>query len=322
MVNIEKPSLPIISQDEAIKRANSKIYYHMITDDPGIKCRWDKLNKAMGGQFQLGQVTSIAGASGSGKSFVLNMLREDFANPSLNPGHIKKLKILAFSLEMSAAEEVIRTYGSKLKTSYSQLISSYTKLKKEEYTKILQTSSKLKGKSTIWYVEKSGNRNIMMNTVDKFMNKFKDCELVVTIDHSLLMQYLDEKSEIELIVNVAKLAHELKKKYNATVIVLGQLNGEIERIERITNKMLHFPKKTDLHGSKQLYHIVDNQLVIHRPEMLQISEYGLNNQSTKDLVAMHIIKSRHAGNEGVIYFRNDFDHSNLIYPYDKQFKIK
>ena len=241
--------LPIISQEEAVKRANKKIKRSMYERYPGLITRWPRLNQVMGGAFRFGEITYIAGESGSGKSYLLNMIREDFAG-ELNAKYPRPFKILAFSFEMSSEDEVIRTYSSRLKTSYGTLVSAYKKITKEYYDLIEETSKKVNN-DIIYYVETTGNRERIKATVDEFQSRYPEHKLVITIDHSLLMEYLDEKGEIELVTHVARLALYFRKKYRAMVIILGQLNDKIEQPERIKNPMLHFPTKTDIHGSKR-----------------------------------------------------------------------
>jgi len=320
-ISKEPYTLPIIPQHVAIKKANEKIYEYMTTENLGLKSRWNKLDEGMGGAWYFEQITNISSSSGSGKSMFLNLLRSDFVNKKINEKLADNIKVLTFTFEMSAVDELIRSYGAKLKTSYSELISAYKKITKERYA-FIEDQSKYLNNKNLFYVEASGNTKVMMDTVDKFINKFPNSKLIIMLDHSLLVKYLSEKSEVELMVSVARFALDLKKKYKAMVILLSQLNSDIERSERITNPILQYPIKSDLFSSKQIFHIVDNQIIIHRPELLQISEYGINRFPTDKLVAMHIIKSRFAGKLGVIRFRQDFDHSNLIYPYDKKFKIK
>jgi replicative DNA helicase len=111
----------------------------MTEDYPGLLTRWSKVNASMGGCFRFNEITAIHGASGSGKSYILNMIREDFCDKQLN--HFSKpFKILSFSFEMSAADELIRTYSSKMKTSYSKLVSTETKITEEYFNDIIETS--------------------------------------------------------------------------------------------------------------------------------------------------------------------------------------
>jgi len=156
--------LKIISQSDAIKKANKKIYDAMHNQYPGLVSRWNKVNRALGGSFRFGEITYIVGPSGSGKSFILNMLREDFAG-QLNEKYPKSFKILAFSFEMGADDEVIRTYSSSLNTSYSKLVSANEKITKDYYEVIKKTSEKVDN-DKIYYVETTGNREQILSTVN------------------------------------------------------------------------------------------------------------------------------------------------------------
>lgn len=131
------------------------------------------------------------------------------------------------------------------------------------------------------------------------------------MDHTLLMEYLDEKSEVELIAKTSGLALLFKKKYKAMVIYLGQLNDKVEQPERLKNPLLHYPTKTDIHGSKSVYHVSDTIIIIHRPELLNIQTYGRKNYPTKDLITLHVVKSRLSGMEGIIRMKQDYEHGTL-----------
>lgn len=132
------------------------------------------------------------------------------------------------------------------------------------------------------------------------------------------MEYLDETSEVDLVNRMSRLAITLRKQYGACVILLGQLNDKIEQPERIGNPILHYPKKTDIHGGKSVYMASDTIIIIHRPETLQIQAYGPKHLPTKGLVALHILKSRLNGTEGLIRMKQDFAHGNLVYPYTEE----
>ncbi len=163
--NYKAKALPFIGQTEAIRRANMKIRRSMYDKYPGMISRWPKLNYVVGGAFRFDQTFYLLGASGSGKSYLLNMLRDDFAS-SLNSKYPQDVKILSFSFEMSAEDEVIRTYSGKLETSYSELISSNKKISKAYYDKIVETSKSVDNDS-IYYVETTGNREQILATVNK-----------------------------------------------------------------------------------------------------------------------------------------------------------
>jgi len=309
-------NLPIIPHKIAIHRANEKIRESMTIAHPGLLCRWAKLNQVVGGHFRFGRIFTIAGASGSGKSYMLNMLRDDFAH-KINDGYPRPYNILSFSLEMDAADEVIRSYSGNLGMSYEALLSAEEKISQTKFEEILNLSKTMVS-TKIFFVEMSGNRDQMRSTVAHFNSMFPDAQLIITVDHTLLVEYLDEKSEVELVAHVAKFAMWAKKTYGALVILLGQLNDKIEHIERRSPeaKHLQYPTKTDIHGSKAVFMASDDVWIIHAPETLGLRYYGINDYPTHDLIALHVLKGRFSGRTGVIRFRNDFGKGNLIYPYD------
>ena len=62
----------------AIEKAKARIIEERSGEQFGLFTRWDKLDRAKQKYWRFSQVTMIAGMSGSGKSYFLNMLRQDF----------------------------------------------------------------------------------------------------------------------------------------------------------------------------------------------------------------------------------------------------
>lgn len=314
-------ALELVPYSVALERANKKIDYYRKEKYPGLLCRWPIINKLVGGFWRFGEVSIICGSSGSGKSYFLNMLRDDFLS-ELNKDYRRDFRIISFSFEMASEDEVIRTYATKLKTSYSSLVSAEEKVSDDQFNKIINVGKGLQN-DRLFYVESSGNYEQIYNTVAKFYEKYQ-CNLVITMDHTLLAEYLNESSEVELVSNLARLSIRLKKDFKAMVIFLSQLNDKIEQAERIANPHMHFPQRTDIHGSKAIYMAADNLGIIHRPERLGITSYGAKNYPTTGLVAFHLLKSRLYGTESVVLMKEDFKHGNLIHPYnsiDNQSKL-
>lgn len=135
------------------------------------------------------------------------------------------------------------------------------------------------------------------------------------------MEYLDEKSEVELISKMSGLALKLKKKYGAMVIALGQMNDKIEQPERMKVPQLQYPTKTDIHGGKSVYAISDTVIIVNRPELLHMDTYGPKHFTTKDLVVWHFLKSRLNGTEGIIRMKQDFAHGTLL-PWEEGATLK
>lgn len=136
------------------------------------------------------------------------------------------------------------------------------------------------------------------------------------------MEYLDEGGEVDLVNKMSRLALSFKKKYDAMVIFLGQLNDKMEMPERQKNPLLQYPSKTDIHGGKSIFMIADTVIIVNRPELLQIQYYGPSKFITKDLVIWHVIKSRLSGMEGIIRMKQDFAHGTLHQWVDEPLKGK
>jgi replicative DNA helicase len=301
-------TLPYKHISQALDKARSDILEGLSDDQAGLRCRWDRVNKTMLGGWRFDNVYMLAGASGSGKSFILNMLHQDFCNSDLNSNFKKPFLILHFCFEMSASDEVLRTLSTLTKKSYAELLSAHKKL--EDYEQVIKNLDVLRDRQ-IYYVETSGNLGQMYNTIKQFKEKFPNHELVVTHDHTLLTEYTNEKTEIDLLAKSARLYIDIRKEFKALIIPVSQLNDKIEDPKRIANKALHFPTKTDVHGSKQMYWACDYVWVIHRPESLNIEKYGRMNYMTNGLIAMHLIKSR-KGVPGLVRLREKLSEGQII----------
>ena len=164
----------------------------------------------------------------------------------------------------------------------------------------------------LYYVDKVGTRQQIRETIFKFHARFPDEKMVITLDHSLLVRALDESSEIELMAELGKMFIEVRKDLGALIIMIGQLNDKMEDPRR-RDPFMNYPTKTDLHGSKQIYHAADVVLVLNRPELLNLETYGPKRYPTRSSLFLHCLKQR-KGDVGLIRYTHDFAHGN-IYEY-------
>lgn len=303
--------LPIKSSKQASEEAKKVIDEGRTGEQLGLKTRFKKLDKALLGGWRFNNQIILAGMSGGGKSFMLNMLRKDFANKELNKNFNKPFKQLHFSFEMSASDEVIRSASSDTKTSYGDLISAYSILNEFKYQDVI-AQLKLYEELNIDYVEVSGTINDISETIDDYQRKYPQHDLIISIDHTLLTDYNNEKDEVSLVTNLSKMMLGKRKRINSMNILVSQLNADIEETQRIMNSDLHYPKKKDLHGSKAVYRDCDICLVVHTPEKLGITSYGRAEYDTRDKVFNHILKDRKGGASGVIEMLQDYANGNLI----------
>lgn len=303
--------LPIIPISKAVDNAILEINDGLKDEQAGLLCRWDKVNKVILGSWRFNNIYTLAGSSGSGKSWILNMLRSDFANKELNKNFKKKIRQIHFAFEMTASDEIIRTASGAVKTSYGDLISAYSKLSEIKYKETIEYLKTLRDLE-IDFVEVSGNIQQIYDTIAYYQGLYTDHSLIISIDHGLLTSFKNESSEVELVSKLFTMLVDVRKKFAPIIIPLSQLNTEIEDPKRISIPAMHFPVKRDLHGSKNTFFSSDYVFVIHDPEKLGIESYGRQEYDTKNRVFLHAIKTRKTQMEGIIGWQKDFGNGNLI----------
>jgi len=117
---------------------------------------------------------------------------------------------------------------------------------------------------------------------------------------------LETTSELERVFIQAK------KLPLTSIIQIAQMNRNIESSERINNPLGHYPMRSDLSSSDAMFQGSDYVLVMHRPELFGIQEYGPNRLPTNNKVYMHMLKNRDAGKPCILEFENDLMYNNLI----------
>jgi len=101
-----------------------------------------------------------------------------------------------------------------------------------------------------------------------------------------------DQNMLDVLYELAAMFNEMKKKIKSSYVIVSQLNRGIENVERIQNKNLHFPMKSDVFGADALYQYSDVFMITHRPDMLKLPAYGPNDWDVKDLIYWHYLKVR------------------------------
>lgn len=278
---------------------------HNITS---LKTRWMKFNKQCMGGIEPNTVYTIAGISGSGKSSMANLIQTDIID--LNPN--EDVIVLTFSLEMVGFRQVGRTLSNKLRRTTSTLYSSETDLDESIFKDVINVSNQLK-KYPIYFVDNPSTPTQVNNIIQWFYNKYvKDTNkhFVIIYDHALLTK--QEGSTIETISELERVFIQTKKLPLTSVIQLAQMNRNIEQPERINNPLSHYPMRSDLSSSDSIFQASDYVIVMHRPEILNIQEYGPNHLPVNNKVYLHMLKNRDAGKPCILEFENDLMYNNLI----------
>ena len=272
-----------------------------------LKTRWNKFNKVCCGGIEPGMILTIAGISGTGKSAVANMIETDLID--LNPS--QKVVILDFSFEMVSFRSVTRKLSYRLRRTTSELYSAQEGIDEDTFSRVQEEAEKL-AKYPIFYVDTPYTVQQIENAIDYFRNKFsEEWWLVVILDHTLLVEGDTERGTI---VDLQKMFIRKKKLPKTSIIQLSQMNRNIEQPERINNPAMHYPLRSDLAASDALFHASDYVIVISRPELQNLSSYGIKHLPVKNKVYMHFLKVRDAGEPCILGFDNDLKYGNLIEP--------
>lgn len=278
---------------------------HSITS---LKTRWAKFNKQCMGGIEPNTVYTIAGISGSGKSSFANEISTDIVD--LNPD--EEIVILIFSLEMVGFRQVGRTLSSKLRKTTSTLYSSETDLDDDTFRKVISVSNQLK-EYPIWFVDNSTTPKEAEDIIRYFYNTYvkgTNKHFIIMYDHALLTKPIG--SVIETMQELERVFISAKKYPMTSVLQLAQMNRNIESPERINNFLSHYPMRSDISSADALFQASDYVIVIHRPEILGIQEYGPSHLPTQNKVYLHILKNRDAGKPCILEFQNDLAYNNLI----------
>ena len=242
------------------------------------------------------------------KSSFVNLIQTDLID--LNPN--EDIIILCFSLEMVGFRQVGRTLSNKLRKKTSTLYSSETDLDDSTFRQVIAVSNQLK-EYPIYFVDTPGTPTQVEETIKNFYNqhvKGTDKHFVIIYDHALLTKQVG--SIIETISELERVFIQVKKLPLTSVIQIAQMNRNIESSERINNPLSHYPMRSDLSSSDAIFQASDYVLVMHRPEILNISEYGPSSLPTANKVYIHILKNRDAGRPCILEFENDLAYNNII----------
>lgn len=273
-----------------------------------LATRWKKFNKSCMGGIEPNTIYTIVGISGSGKSSFVNTLETDLIDLNSNQDVI----VLNFSFEMLSSRQVGRKISSKLRQTTAELYSANNELTDDLLDRVEQTSQQIKS-YPIYYVDTPGTVEDIASTINYFYEtKAKDKKFVIILDHTLLVEGQNRESALQVISELQKLFIKVKKLPNTTIIQLSQMNRNIENPERINNPSMHYPMRSDISSADTIFHASDYVICIHRPELLNIQQYGPNRLLVKSKVYLHILKNRDAGECTILEFDNDLKYNNLI----------
>ena len=249
-------------------------------DIVSLKTRWGKFNKQCMGGIVPNVVMTIPGISGSGKSSFVNLIQTDIID--LNPS--ENVIVLSFTLEMVGFRQVGRTLSNKLRKTTSTLYSSETDLDDATFGQVVKVCNQLK-EYPIYFVDDPCTPMQVQEIIYWFYNTYvkgTGKHFVILYDHALLTKPIG--TVLETIAELQRVFIQVKKLPLTSVIQIAQMNRNIEAPERINNPLSHYPMRSDISSSDAIFQASDYVMVIHRPEMLGIQEYGPNHLPTQNKV--------------------------------------
>ena len=285
----------MITLEEAARKELRYIKGRMDNQIKSLKTPWKKFDKAGMNGIEWGSIITIAGMSGSGKTAILNELESGLFQ--LNPH--ENFAVLSFNFEMVARRLVGRKISKKLQMTTTQIYNADVEqpdknIKQNTYQRAVDYAKSIKG-MPLWYVDIPGTVQEIKNTIEYFamgMENNIDRGILVTLDHSILVKKFGEQNQMQTLYELAAMFNELKKKIKASFVIVSQLNRGIEAVERIQNKNLHYPQKSDVFGADALYQYSDIFMITHRPEMLNLRAYGPTDLPVSGIIYFHFIKTR------------------------------
>lgn len=299
----------MITVKEAIN--DFKEYMEKLKDgySPGIITPFPLLNSQLMGGLPKNTVCCVAAHSGRGKTaFALQLLMNA---PVLNPN----CEVLFFTLEMPARSLIARTVSNKLKLTVKEIYNNKMDIDEDIFKEIENLP--------VFFSETGGTPETIYNTISNFCSTRGDKEVLVVLDHTLLV---DGREDGEKIGKLSTIFNKLKLKHkNLTILVLSQLNDAMLDNSRLDRKgVLLFPQYKDLYFGRQMWMMCDSIMVINNPSEYieehkgndvkkKNKEYGglpLRDNKGRPLLYLHFVKGRDTGT-GIISFYNGLKYSEL-----------
>lgn len=232
-----------------------------------LKTNRPHIDDTLGGLLP-GDIVTLAGASGAGKTYELQTLRENIMSVDINPD-ANDYVFADFSFEMKLFNLILRGMSKALgKKKKDVLLKEFTEEEKPLAQRYFETLSD----DRFYMDENPCTADDFYTTAREFLLQHTDKKaVVIAIDHmGLFLSNGDKKLSIDQVVSMINL---LKREFgNVYFIILSQLNRNI--LTRIKdNDILAMPNRADLYQSDTMFHISDYLIVVNNPNRLGIGKY-------------------------------------------------
>jgi replicative DNA helicase len=252
---------------DLVNAAVKQIGLYQSGKETPIKTRFELFNRnALGGIFK-GNIITIAGASGMGKSHFLQQIEEDIFNKELNP-NCDNYVLLRVNWEMSVFKLLLRRLKSAIGKPIIDIL--FTEPDEDTLAKMSVECDKERNEN-IFYLEEALDPEEFYKVTREFLEEHKDKDhVIITVDHMALAKASsgNKKAAID---DTVEYINKLKREFNnASFLPLTQLNREIEG--RTDVRFLN-PRRSDIYASDTIFQISDMVVAVHSPFKLGHTKY-------------------------------------------------
>jgi replicative DNA helicase len=252
-----------------------------------VKTGREWLDDIFGGLLP-GDITTIAGASGGGKSFEVQRVKNFVMNVEKNE-EAEEYIWLDYAWEMRFMSNILRDLNRDLKKTKKEIL---TKEFTEEEKELVKNYSDNLSDGRFFINEETITPKVFEREAREFLDNHKDKKAVfISIDHIALA--MDENGEKKNTVdNIIEIINRLKKLYpNTYWIVLTQMNRNI--LGRIKDKDINaMPNRSDIFQSDSMFFISDYLYVCHNPYRLGIKQFSRVNSEAYDYLEKHFCEEK------------------------------
>lgn len=231
--------------------------------------------------LKAGDIVLLGGPSFTGKTYLLNDIKDDVMSIEMNPA-AGKFIWLSNSLEMTNLNNLIRDFAKLLSKSKKDILTThFNEMEREMVNR--QVAEKSDGR---YYVNEESFTPAEFDTeVRKFLDAHTDAECIfIDMDHIRLIKGSNKKAAID---DLLEIQNVLKKEYSNVVFIdLSQFNRNIkERAEEKSERARI--QSLDFSDSDAPFTYADFVIGINMPIMSGIEQYRLVSPKYYDYLTDH-----------------------------------
>lgn len=265
------------------------------------------INEKLLGGLNEEDIVVIAGLSGSGKTAFalkigLNVVKK---NPNV--------RLCYLTFEIAAKKLIARAVTMEEKVSLKTLYNTGEAYDPEIFKKFMNLP--------IDFVEIPTNVDYIREGLIDYVSKYPNHKVVCIVDHSLLIEDRKGDNDMTTLILLSTMMNKLKKQIPINFILVSQLNNAMLNPGRLNSLHGQYPDQTDLFGSKYLFHIAENVIVLINPSRMSLPNpyYGKDKLpltkvvggKTFEMIYAHSLKTRD-GKPGIDPLYNNLEFGSLV----------